>query len=328
LGADIGFLNNRVELTADVYKSNTNGLLLDVNIPGISGFGTSLQNIGEVENKGLELSLNTQNLVNTVKWSTRSNISFNRNKVLALGGSAGDFIDVGNSRTVVGRPLGLFYMRVTQGVFNSQAEIDKYPVQDFNSRPGDRKFKDVNGDGFVNNNDLDFVGDPNPRFNFGMTNTVSYKSFDLNVTANGTYGNDIYYNYAVGANLNGNLNQDAVILNRWRSPENPGSGNIPRAVFGFGTLTDVASDFYMLDGSYLRLSNITLGYTLPKSIAAKIRTSGARIYVTGQNLFTITNYPGYDPEIGAGGGNPLSNGIDAGIYPMSKIVSMGLNLTF
>ncbi|MEJ7692651.1 TonB-dependent receptor [Daejeonella sp.] len=328
LGADIGFLNNRIELTADVYKSNTNGLLLNVNIPGISGFATSLQNIGEVQNKGLELSVSTANLVNKLKWNTRANISFNRNKVIALGGAAGDFIEAGNSRTIVGQPLGRFYMRVTQGIFNTQQEINAHAVQDNNPRPGDRKFKDVNGDGVVNNNDLDFVGDPNPEFNFGISNTLSFKAFDLSITANGVSGNDIFYNYAVGANLNGNLNQDGVIRGRWMSPQNPGTGNIPRAIFGFGTLTDVASDFYMLDGSYLRISNITLGYAVPAKLAGKIGAGSARFFVSGQNLLTLTKYPGYDPELGAGGGNPLNNGVDAGLYPMSRLLSMGLNISF
>ncbi len=327
LGADIGLLNNRIEITTDLYKSNTDGLLLNVNIPAVSGFGTSLQNVGEVENKGFEFAVSTKNLVNKIKWNTSFNISFNRNKVIALGGAAGDFIDVGSSRSVVGRPLGLFYMRVTEGIFNTQDEINKHAVQDNFPKPGDRIFKDVNGDGVVNNNDLDFVGDPNPDFNYGLTNTVSYKNVDFNLLINGVKGNDIYYNYAVGANLNGNLNQDGVIRGRWRSPDNPGTGNIPRTIFGAPTLTDVPSDFYILDGSYLRVSNITLGYTFKRIGNNKI-LSNARLYLSGQNFFTITKYPGYDPELGAGGGNPLSNGVDPGIYPLSKLISVGLNLTF
>ncbi|MEJ7830437.1 MAG: SusC/RagA family TonB-linked outer membrane protein, partial [Segetibacter sp.] len=327
LGADIGLLNNRIEITTDLYKSNTDGLLLNVNIPAVSGFGTSLQNVGEVENKGFEFAISTKNLINKIKWNTSFNISFNRNKVIALGGAAGDFIDVGSSRSVVGRPLGLFYMRVTEGIFNTQDEINKHAVQDNFPKPGDRIFKDVNGDGVVNNNDLDFVGDPNPDFNYGLTNTVSYKNADFNLLINGVKGNDIYYNYAVGANLNGNLNQDGVIRGRWRSQDNPGTGNIPRTIFGAPTLTDVPSDFYIFDGSYLRVSNITLGYTF-KRIGNNNILSNARLYLSGQNLFTITKYPGYDPELGAGGGNPLSNGVDPGIYPLSKLISVGLNLTF
>jgi hypothetical protein len=328
LGVDIGLLKNRITLTTDVYKSNTNGLLLNVNIPGVSGFATSLQNIGEVENKGVEFSVNTQNLVNKVKWNTNFNISFNRNKVIALGGAAGDFIDVGSSRTVVGQPLGRFYMRVTEGVFNTQEQINKHAAQDNFAKPGDRIFKDVNGDGVVNNNDLDFVGDPNPDFNFGFTNTVSYKSLDLNVSTYGVYGNDVYYNNPAGANLNGNVNQDPVARGRWISPENPGTGNVPRAIFNYSNLSDVPSDFYIEDGSFLRISNITLGYTFSVGVNNKLRISNARLYVTGQNLFTITKYSGYDPEIGAGGGDPLSNGVDRGIYPMSKMLSVGFNLTF
>ncbi len=328
VGVDIGLFKNRVILTTDVYKSNTNGLLLNVNIPGVSGFGTSLQNVGEVENKGLEFSVNTQNLVKRIKWNTNFNVSFNRNKVLALGGAAGDFIDVGSSRTLVGQPLGRFYMRVTDGIFNSQEEINKHATQDNFPKPGDRRFKDVNNDGVVNNNDLDFVGNPNPDFNFGFSNTLSYKKLDVNVTTYGIVGNDIYNNNPAGANLNGNVNQDGVVRGRWKSPDNPGSGNVPRAIFGFSTLTDVPSDFYIEDGSFFRIANITVGYTFPSSLNSALRISNARLYLSGQNLFTFTKYSGFDPEVGAGGGNPLSNGVDAGIYPMAKLYSVGFNITF
>ncbi len=329
-GLDIGILKNRIEFTADAYKSNTDGLLLAVNIPAVSGFGTSLENIGEVENRGLEMAVNTKNLTGDFKWNTNFNVSLNRNKVISLGGSAGDFIDAGNySRTAVGRPMGLFYTRVTDGIFNSVEEVMNHVPQDNSPQPGDRRFKDVNNDGKVDNNDLDFAGNPNPDFIFGFTNNFSFKGFELNIIMNGSYGNDIYYQDPAALNLNGNVNQIGLARERWRSSENPGNGNIPKAVFGFTTLSDVASDFYIMDGSFLRLTNVTLAYNLPKTLINNVRLQNARIYVSGQNLFTVSNkYPGYDPETGSGGKNPLEQGIDAGIYPMARVFTFGLNVAF
>lgn len=328
LGVDLGLLNNRLQFTFDAYKSNTDGLLLDVNIPAVSGFGTSLENIGEVENTGLELSVNSANLTGPFSWDTRFNISFNRNKVISLGGSAGDFIDVGGySRTIVGRPMGLFYTRVTDGIFNTMNDIKNHVPQDNSPGPGDRRFKDVNADGKIDNNDLDFTGNPNPKFVFGFTNNFAFKRLELNVLLNGSYGNDIYYQHSAALNLNGNVNNIEMATQRWRSPENQGQGNIPVAVHGFTTLSDVASDFYVRDGSYLRLTNMTLAYNLPVSITNKIKLQNARVYLSGQNIFTMTKYQGYDPETGSGGNNPLSAGVDNGIYPMARVYSLGLNLT-
>ncbi len=328
VGIDLSVLKNRIDFTAEYYKSNTDGLLLNVNIPVVSGFGGRNENIGEVENRGVELSLNTRNFISAFKWSSNFNISFNRNKVLALGGSAGDFIANGSARTVVGRPLSQFFVRITDGVFNTQSEIDKSPPQDNSPKPGERRFKDVNGDGKVDNNDLAFAGDPNPDFTFGFTNSFSFKGFDLNILLNGSQGNDIFYSsLAALTNINGNLNNIGMIRNRWRSPENPGSGNIPKALFGFANLPDVPSDFYIFDGSYLRISNITLAYNLPADWVTRARISNARLYLSGQNLRTFTKYLGYDPETATRGGSTQS-GFDNGIYPLAKTFSLGINVTF
>lgn len=327
LGVDIGVLENRINFTADAYKSNTFGLLLNVNIPAVAGFTNTLENIGEVENKGLELTLSTVNTTGEFRWNSSLNYSMNRNKVLELGGSAGDFIDYGKNRTVVGQPMALFYARVTDGIFNTEEEILNHVPQDNNPRPGDRRFVDVNDDGRVDNADRDFIGDPNPDFVFGINNNFYYENFTLDILMNGSYGNDIYYKYATGANMNGNLNQDAVVLGRWQSPENPGAGNIPQAVYGFSTLADRDSDFYIHDGSFLRISNVTLGYQLPSSLINNLNMQKARVYVSAQNLLTFTSYPGYDPEIASGGNNPLSFGSDGGIYPLARVFTIGVNLS-
>jgi TonB-linked SusC/RagA family outer membrane protein len=327
LGLDLSLLERRINFTADAYKSNTYGLLLNVNIPAVAGFTNTLENIGEVENKGLEFTLTTRNTTGELRWNSSLNYSMNRNKVLELGGSAGDFIDAGNSRTVVGQPMALWYTRVTDGIFNTEEEILNHVPQDNNPRPGDRRFVDVNGDNRVDNADRDFVGNPNPDFTFGITNNFYYKGFTLDILMNGSYGNDIYYKYATGANMNGNLNQDAVVKGRWQSPENPGAGNIPQVVYGFSTLADRDSDFYIHDGSFLRVANVTLAYQLPASIVDNLNIQNARVYVSGQNLLTFTSYPGYDPEIASSGGNPLSFGSDGGIYPLARVFTIGVNLS-
>lgn len=327
-GIDLSILKARISFSGEYYKANTNGLLLSVNIPAVSGFNNRNENIGELENTGVELSLNTQNFVGNFKWTSNFNAAFNRNKVLALGGSAKDFIDGTGTRNIVGYPLSRFYARVTDGIFNTQAEIDAHVPQDNSPKPGDRRFKDVNGDGKVDNNDRDFIGDPNPKFTFGITNNFSFKGFELNVLLSGTQGNDVYYNTLFAAsNLNGNLNNNGITRNRWRSPDNPGAGNIPKAIFGFSTLPDVPSDFYVYDGSYIRISNVTLAYNIPLKWASKAKLSNARIYLSGQNLYTFTRYPGFDPENAIGGGS-LSFGFDNGLYPATRVISLGCNLTF
>jgi len=336
LGVDIELFDGRIGFIMDAYHSITDGLLLDVNIPAIAGFTSVLDNVGEVQNKGLEFALTTINAKSEFFWSTSFNMSFNRNKVTALSGAAGDFIDGGTaegmrqSRTVVGKPLGMFYARVTDGIFNDWAEIENHVPQDNNPEPGDRRFKDVNGDGKVDNADRDFVGDPNPNFTFGLINDFSYKGFNLSLLINGSYGNEIWHNYAVGTNLNGNANQDAwVYRNRWKSSEEPGNGNIPKPIVGYSTLTDVDSDFYVHDGSYIRLANVTLSYSIPGRITQKTGFRTIQVSVSGQNLLTFSNYPGYDPEIGSGGGNPLAFGTDVnGVYPLAKLFTAGLSLQF
>jgi hypothetical protein len=329
-GLDLSLFNNRIRFTADAYQTNNDGLLLNVNIPAVAGFTQTLQNVGEVRNRGLELALNTTNLKEggAFRWNTAFNISFNRNEVLSLGGSGTDFLGEaqGPNRTVVGQPMWQFFGRITDGIFNSQAEIDAHVPQDNNPRPGDRRFRDLDGDGLVNNNDRTFTGNPFPDFTYGFTNNMSFKNFELNFVVNGSYGNDILLISNLAAtNLNGNLNQDGRVRNRWRSAENPGDGNTPKALFGFNTMPDVFSDYYIFDGSFLRLTNVTLAYSLPSALANRARFQSARVYVSGQNLLTLTRYPGFDPETGGSLSNPI--GADLNLYPMARVLTLGLNLT-
>jgi len=213
---------------------------------------------------------------------------------------------------------------VTDGIFQNQAEIDA-SAQKGSAKPGDIRYKDLNGDGVINDNDRDIIGNSNPKSFGGFNNTFSYKGFDLNVFVQGTYGNQIlnYGNFDL-LNLTGGNNQSARVLDRW-TPTNP-SNEIPRANSAGGSR--ILSSFQVEDGSYLRVKNISLGYTIPKTLLSRLSMTSARIYVTAQNWFTITKYSGYDPEVNRYGSSSLSQGLDYGAYPAAKTVLVGLNLKF
>jgi hypothetical protein len=301
-----------------------------VNIPQSSGFSTSLQNIGKVENRGIELGINTTNIDNgRFQWFTEFNISFNKNKILNLDRGrkefiSGDFNNVnGFNLTRVGEPLGIFYGRVVEGIFQTQEEIDNSAQK--NTKPGDFRFQDLNNDGAITDADRNIIGNPNPDFFGGLNNTITFMGFDLNVFLQGSYGNDIMnFQRFETHNLNGQNNQSRDVLNRW-TPTNP-SNTIPRANTAGGQR--IFSTFHVEDGSYLRIKNISLGYTLPASLMQKLPLSAIKVYVSAQNLFTFTNYSGYDPEVSFFGSGATSQGFDYGAYPAAKTVLAGLNLKF
>jgi TonB-linked SusC/RagA family outer membrane protein len=332
-GLDVGLFNNRVQLTADYYIKTTSDLLFNVGIPTSSGFSNTLKNIGSVENKGLELSLNTINIdKGGFRWTSEFNITFNRNKILTLDGrqqftTGTDAVIFATSINPillkVGSPLGNFYGRVADGIFQSQAEIDASAQK--TARPGDLRYKDLNGDGVINDNDRDIIGNANPKLFGGFNNTFSFKGFDLNIFVQGNSGNQIL-NYGTFdlLNLTGGNNQSARALDRW-TPTNP-SNTIPRANSAGGSR--ILSSFQVEDGAYLRVKNISLGYNLPKSVLTRLAISSAKIYVTAQNWLTFTNYTGYDPEVNRYGSSSLSQGLDYGGYPAAKTLLVGLNLKF
>ncbi|MCF0069729.1 TonB-dependent receptor [Dyadobacter sp. CY261] len=336
VGVDVGMLNNRIQLTADYYIKKTSDLLFDVTVPTSSGFTSTLKNIGSVQNKGIELSLTTINISKAgqagFRWTSDFNLTFNQNKILTLDGrqefTAGTdaliFATAVNPILLrVGSPLGNFYGRVTDGIFQSQAEVDASAQK--NAKPGDLRYKDLNGDGIVNDVDRAVIGNANPKLFGGLNNTFSFKGFDLNIFLQGVSGNSIL-NYGTFdlVNLTGGNNQSARALDRW-TPDNP-STTIPRANAGGGAR--ILSDFQVEDGAYLRVKNISLGYNLPKSMLDRLSIGSAKIYVTAQNLFTFTNYTGYDPEVNRFGSSSLSQGLDYGAYPTAKTLLVGLNLRF
>ncbi len=338
-GVDIGLFRNRIMLTVDYYYNQTRDLLLSVAIPSSSGFTGALQNIGSVENKGWEFTVTTQNFTGDFRWNTSFNLSTNRNKVLNLGaigtrlfGNASPAAQV--TITQVGYPMAQFYGYVNQGVFRNQEEVDSYTrdgklIQPL-AQPGDRRFEDTNNDGVINTDDRTIIGNPFPDFIFGMTNSFNYKGFDLSVLLNGSVGNDVA-NMPLRwmTNMNANLHQHALARDRWVSPEQPGNGNIPRAILNPRNIApDAFSTFYVEDGSFLRIRNVNLSYNIPNQLTQKIGLAGARVFFNGANLYTFTKYRGFDPETNERGDSAIEQGIDAGGYPIARTYTFGVGITF
>lgn len=343
VGLEMGFFNNRLTSTIDFYSKRTYDLLLNVPLPFTSGFGGALQNIGATQNRGVEFALNSQNFTGAFSWSTSLNLSANRNKVLDLGGvdfffagesSGGE--KYGNSGIIqVGQPIGSFVGITADGIFQSDAEVKAHTTTLPNgtvkiiqpsAKPGDRRFIDSNQDGAINAADRTIIGRAYPKFFGGLSNNFSYKGFDLNVFLQGVYGSSILNLVRPGLeNVTGGNNQLTTVLDRW-TPTNP-STTVPRAVTRTNT-PNLISTAMLEDGSYLRAKNITLGYNLPASVLKSLKVANARVYLSGQNLFTITNYSGYDPEVNTFGASTLSLNTDFGAYPTAKTFMLGLNVGF
>lgn len=337
IGLELGILQNRIFLVADYYKKITSDLLLNVPTPSLTGYTVARQNIGKIENKGLELGLTTRNLEKKLKWSTDLNISFNKNKVLSLGPSGeplyGNYQVTSSHITQIGKPMGNFYGYQATGVFQTQEEIDNNPSF-ADSKPGHLRFQDVNGDGKLSSDDRTILGNPQPDFIYGITNNFSFKGFDLTVLLQGVQGNEImhlgrrfYANYAGTANGLKEMN------NGWKSPQDPGDGKTPRVNrdlnrYSSSNASANISSIIIEDGSFLRIRNISLGYNLPPSFLERIRMRTMRLYVNLQNPVTWTKYSGYNPEVSVQGSSPLEPGVDYGGYPIAKVYTVGLNIGF
>ena len=329
IGLDLGLFNNRLRITTDYYKKKTTDLLYSVAVPATSGYQTMLKNIGSIENQGYELSIESDNLTGAFSWTTAFNIAFNRNKVLELGGEEYKEMAEGDGhlktgsvrRLIVGEPIGVFYGYRFDGIFQNEEECK---LQTSSASPigvGLRRYKDLNGDGKVDAaNDREILGDANPKFFGGLTNTFAYKGFELNVFLQYSYGNKILnYNAMELENPTGGQNAYADMVNRW-TPENP-SNIYPKATTNRALLV---SDRFIEDGSYLKLKTLSLSYSFPKINLKHIQ--GLRLYVTGQNLLTWTKYRGYDPEVSYRGASTLEAGEDFGGYPQSRTFMFGIKL--
>ena len=389
IGLDLGFLNNKINLTVDAYRKISSDMLMQMQLPsymGTQGNGSSALaapkgNYGSIENKGIEITLDTHPISGNFNWDSNFQISFNRNKLLSLEGTSnaalvgyGQWTDV-VCISEIGQPLYNFYGYVVEGVYTDLNDLMNSPlpakfmnaVVDENGNVsyehkdasslnrtnttwvGDLKYKDLNGDGAIDENDRTIIGSPLPKFTFGWTNSFSWKNFDLSIFINGSYGNKV-------------LNYNAIALTHMNSPwtnqlrkvgdraqlvpidysgenwyndvsnvkvANPDT-KTPRASINDPNDNDRVSDRYIEDGSYIRIKNVTLGYTLPKSLLTKCKIENCRVYMNVQNLYTLTAYTGYDPEVGAStqDSTGLSYGVDNGRYPSPLMCSFGLNITF
>ena len=329
IGLDVSFFNDRLSLTADVYQKRTRDLLLRVTIPSASGYSSALRNIGKVENKGIEIGLNSRNMVGAFTWTTSLNFSSNRNTVLDIGNVsqifAGQVANIGQNLysgiIKVGQPLGSFYGYVTDGIFQATDDIANSAQP--TAKPGDRRYKNLNGDKVIDDSDRRIIGHAQPKFLGGITNMFGYKGIELTVFFQGVYGNDI-----LNANrfeleyLSGTNNQDRDVLDRW-TPTHTDT-DIPRATTN--RAPNRISSRQVEDGSYLRLKNIQLAYNLPAAVVSKIRLQSLRVYASAQNYVTWTHYSGYDPEVNRYGQENLSQGFDYGSYPAAKMILFGLQI--
>ena len=371
LGLDLGLFNERISLALDFYQKDSRNLLLQVPVPSYLGgtewndVQTPMVNIGKTRNKGVDITLNTVNIESkNFTWNTNLTFSLNRNEVLALNDDTQklygkvDWWSEFQSATVtmVGQPIGVFYGYVAERLFTSKEDILNSAVQvndptvnvEAGERPrnlynqntgvyvGDIKFKDLNKDGVIDDADQQVIGDPNPDFTFGFTNTFRYKGFDLGITLTGAYGFDIL-NYArfrtegmtsiwdnqankvteraqVGKDGNG----EAYLINTSTMVPRPSTNDFNR--------NNRMSTRFIEDGSYLRIQNISIGYNLPASLVRKISLQSLRVYVNAQNLYTFTSYSGYDPEIGAYNQSSMLQNIDRGRYPTPRSITFGLNI--
>lgn len=353
IGLDFTLLDSRLSANLDYYVKRSEGFLFPIALPSYltgpgsyyGGIDPPYANVGSMENKGLDVTLNYSTKGNSaLSWSSNLVFSHYKNEITSLQDgliltanvNTNGYIPVDVTNTKVGQPIGMFFGYVAEGIFNSLDELNAAPIQFDQSVGtgagqtylGDIKYKDVNGDGVINGADRTLIGNPHPDFTFGFTNTFKYKNFDLSVFVQGSVGNDVmnltWRNGTTNAQLYVNQLTDA--LNYW-TPENTNT-NIPRPIGSTSNPNILISSRYVEDGSYARIQNLTLGYTLPSELASKIKMSRVRVYGSAQNLYTFTNYRGYDPEIGNFNQSALLSGIDNGRYPQPRVFSLGINLEF
>ena len=334
VGVDIGFLKNRIVANLDFYVKNTRDMLTKKPVPQTSG--TSLEqadwppvNIGKVLNRGFEFTINTKNFVGEFKWETNLNMSFNHNEVVSIGGPE---ILNGVSLIREGQPINSFYGYKLGGVYQTLDEVFTGPVMENraadkashnpykNTSPGDMWFVDVDGNGEINDLDRTVIGNPSPDCIFGFNNTFSYKNFDLSIFFQGALGNQVWNGVrASHESMNSTYNQLASTLERWTGEGT--SSSMPRAIYADPNNNSRASTRWLENGSYAKLKNLTFGYTLPENWTNRAKVKALRLYVSFDNLCTITNYSGLDPEVGL-------SGLDYGVYPSARTYMFGVSVKF
>lgn len=353
IGIDLALFDNRLSVTADAFLKDTKDLLMEKSLPYVTGFSYQWQNIGSIRNKGVELSVHSVNLSTEsgFRWTTDFNISFIRNTLKKLQPGENHMLqrsgfDINFTENdyiaIVGQPLGLMYGYQWDGVYQAEDFVANGVTGNTSLRPGIAKndliapapgvvkYKDVSGpngtpDGVIDANDRTVIGNGTPDYYGGFTNNFSYKGFDLSVMFQYSVGNDVYNANRLYMNQSDleRTNKMAEVTNRW-TPTNTTS-EVPSAR---GQIRNSVYSRFIEDGSFLRLKNITLGYTLPKNLLRKIYVDNLRLYASAQNLFVATNYSGYDPEVNMRASNPMTPGFDFGAYPKSKVFTVGLDVKF
>lgn len=333
LGMELSVLDSRLTFTVDAYMRKTTDLLLQVDVPSITGFTNAWRNIGKLDNKGLEFSIMSRNISGKdFTWNTNFNLSLNRNKVLALGPSGDPIQSDGGAGTthitMIGEPIGSFYGYKMIGIYMNKADLDNNPHTS-NSHVGDVKFEDINKDGTIDANDRTIIGNNMPDFTWGMSNSFTYKNFDLNIMLQGVHGSEVLHlGKRFYTQMEGNQNQMRSVLNRWQSEENPGDGWTPRANSSTTGQNNAVSSRWVEDGSFIRINNLTLGYTLPKILINAWNVQNARFYLSVQNLATFSDYSGFNPETSHREDSVLAPGTDYGMYPLARTYTVGMNVTF
>lgn len=330
MGFDYRLFNNDLIGTFDYYNKKTNNMLLRIPILFESGYANGpLTNVASMLNSGIEFTIDYfRQINNKLNVDIGFNIATLHNVVLSLQNEGAQIFSSPNM-TEAGHSVAAFYGYVFDGIFQNEEQIKEHASQP-GATPGDIRFKDLNGDGVINNQDQTFLGSPLPKFTYGFHTGSEYKDFDLNLSFAGVYGNKIYqsYKYNTDGFFISNYNMEKEALNRWHGEGT--SNHVPRLDANDPNYNARASGFYLADGSYLRLRNITLGYNFPKDLLDKWKIAGLRIYLSAQDLLTFTKYNGYDPEIGiefGGNAGTLNLGEDQGNYPQPITVTAGINLT-
>lgn len=331
IGLDLNLFNDRIAFTFDYYNKNTTDLLYPIEIPTGTGFPSIVSNVGEFKFWGYEFAISSRNFTGNFRWNTDLNLSINRNKVVQLGTNntpIGGVSEQGSDsywKTAIGQPMGMFWGYVFDGIYKTQEEFDKQPKH-ATSALGTTRMKDLDGNGVINSLDRTYIGNPNPKFIFGINNNFAYKNFDLNIVISGAYGGDILNGEAEWSEvLEGIFNVYKSMKNRWRSPENPGDGIYGRTLTGTTSFPRFTNSRWVSDGSYLTVKNITLGYT-PRTFSKLI--SKCRVYASIQQALVLTSYHGANPEVTSQGLNGFRQGVDASAYPVPRTYSLGLNLNF
>jgi TonB-linked SusC/RagA family outer membrane protein len=330
-GIDMGFLGNRLTSNFNYFIKDTEDMLLRPPVIGSQGSNPSpFLNIGQVRNKGLEMELNWQDSKGDFGYSIGANASFVKNEVVRL--VSGTFLGsplYGRPnqeivRTYEGNPIGTFFGWRADGLFQTQAEIDSHATQP-GAVPGDVRFIDINNDNVIDDKDREIIGSPHPKMTYGINASANYKGFDLTMFFLGVAGVEIYNaDRMQGLDASYPFNLYSDITGRWTGPGT--SNEIPRVSTLRTNLNHRTSDLFIEKGDFLRLKNLTVGYTIPSDITDKIGLSRLRFYVTGQNVFTITGYSGFDPELGITEGNQLN--VDYAQYPQARTYLLGANIGF